>query len=141
MKKILLIILTVSAVIFAGLPARARAGQPSGKITAYYFHGVFRCPTCINMEKYSREAIEKNFKDELASGALEFKAVNVEEEGNEHFTQDYQLYTKALILSLAKDGQEVKFRNLDKIWLFARDKQKFIDYVARELSEFMEDTE
>jgi len=93
------------------------------------------------MENYSREAIETNFKDDLASGRLEFKAVNVEERGNEHFVDDYQLYTKSLILSLVKDGQEVKSRNLDKIWQLARDKQKFIEYVTAEVSALMQDTQ
>ena len=93
------------------------------------------------MEKYSREAIQTNFQDELNSGKLEFKAVNVEDPGNEHFVNDYQLYTKSLILSLVKDGKEVKSKNLDKIWELARNKQKFIDYVAGEVNEFMKDAQ
>jgi len=93
------------------------------------------------MEKFTRDAIETNFKDALASGNLEFKAVNVEERGNEHFVDDYKLYTKSLILSLVKDGKEVKSKNLDKIWELARNKQKFMDYVTGELSEFMKDTQ
>jgi hypothetical protein len=93
------------------------------------------------MEKYSREAIDANFKDALASGGLEFKAVNVEEKGNEHFVNDYKLYTKTLILSLVKDGKEVKSKNLDKIWELARNKQKFMDYVTGEVNAFMKDAQ
>lgn len=93
------------------------------------------------MEKYSREAIETNFKDALASGQLEFKAVNVEERGNEHFMKDYQLYTKTLILSLVKDGKEVKLKNLDKIWEFAHNKPKFIGYVTGEVSGFIKEVQ
>jgi hypothetical protein len=93
------------------------------------------------MEKYSKEAIEMNFKDDLASGKLEFNAVNVENRGNEHFVDDYKLYTKSLILSLVKDGKEVKSKNLDKIWQLARNKQKFIDYVIGEVNELMKDSQ
>jgi len=93
------------------------------------------------MEKYSREAIEANFKDALTSGKLEFLSVNVEDRGNEHFVNDYQLYTKTLILSLVKDGKEVKSKNLDKIWEYARNEQKFIDYVTSEISGFMKDVQ
>jgi hypothetical protein len=93
------------------------------------------------MEEYSREAIEANFKDALTSGKLEFLSVNVEDRGNEHFVNDYQLYTKTLILSLVKDGKEVKSKNLDKIWEYARNKQKFIDYVTSEISGFMKDVQ
>jgi len=93
------------------------------------------------MEKYSKEAIEANFKDALTSGRLEFKAVNVEDRGNEHFVNDYKLYTKSLILSLVKDGKEVKSKNLDKIWELARNKQKFIEYVTAEVNALMKDTQ
>ena len=121
MKKIIQV-LAIVAVISVGCFAFSET-SPQSKVIAYYFHGSFRCITCNNMEKYSKEAIEGNFKDELASGELEFKAVNVEEKGNEHFVNDYQLYTKSLFLSIVKDGKEVKSKNLDKIWEFARNKQ------------------
>ncbi len=141
MKKIILVILAAVAVISASSYVLAAEDASTAKVTAYYFHGSFRCYTCTNMEKYSKEAFETNFKDAIASGKLEFKAVNVEERRNEHFVDDYKLYTKALILSLVKDGKEVKSRNLDKIWQLARNKQKFIDYVTSEVNGFMKDTE
>ncbi len=141
MKKLLFVILAVVAVISASSLAFAAENKSATKIMAYYFHGTFRCYTCTNMEKYSREAIEANFKDALASGKLEFLSVNVEDRGNEHFVNDYQLYTKTLILSLVKDGKEVKSKNLDKIWELARNKQKFIDYVTSEISGFMKDAQ
>lgn len=141
MKKIFLVILAAVAVVSLSFSAFAAEGKPVGKVTAYYFHGTFRCYTCTNMEKYSREAIEANYKDALASGILEFKAINVEDRGNEHFVNDYQLYTKSLVLSFVKDGKEVKHRNLDKIWEYSRNKQKFIDYVTSEISGFMKDVQ
>ncbi len=140
MKKLLLVILAAVAVISASVWAIAVETAPSGKVIAYYFHGTFRCQTCTNMEKYSREAIEANFKDALASGKLEFKAVNVEDRGNEHFVNDYQLYTKSLILSLEKNGKEIKSKNLDKIWEHARNKKRFIDYVTKEVAGFLKET-
>jgi hypothetical protein len=113
----------------------------AAKIVAYYFHGSFRCSTCTNMEKYAKEAIGANFEDELSSGSLEFKAIDVEERGNEHFVDEYNLYTKTLILSLVKDGKEVRSKNLDKIWQFAGNKQKFIEYVTVEVNAFMRDAQ
>ena len=111
----------------------------NGKVIAYYFHGSFRCPTCHNLEQYAKEAIENNFKEELAEGSLIFKTVNVEEKGNEHFVNDYQLYTKSLVLSLVKDDKEVKYENLDKIWEYVRDKTKYMNYVKNEVAIFLKD--
>jgi hypothetical protein len=115
--------------------------RPDSKVIAYYFHGTMRCPTCHKLEQYSKEAIEMNFKDALASGKLEFKVVNVEDKGNEHFVEEYQLYTKALILSLVKDGREVKLMNLDKIWEYVGNKQKFLDYVKSGVANFLKEAQ
>ena len=101
-------LLATAAVISVISPVFAGENKPAGKVIAYYFHGSFRCVTCNNIERYAREAIETNFKDALASGNLEFEVINVENKGNERFSNDYQLYTKSLILSLVKDGKETK---------------------------------
>jgi len=128
-KKIVLSLLAAALVSSTSVSSFA-ADIPSGtKVMAYYFHGTARCPTCHKLEQYSKEAIEANFKDALASGKLEFKVVNVDDKGNEHYGSDYQLYTKSLILSLVKDGKEAKWVNLDKIWEYVGNKQRFIDYV------------
>lgn len=140
MKKPSIIILAFIALVCLTLPVFAQ-NKPPVTVIAYYFHGTFRCITCTNMEKFSREAIETNFKDALVSGKLEFKAINVEERGNEHFAEDYQLYTKSLILSLIRDGREFKFKNLDKIWEYSRNKQKFIGYVTAEVTDFMKNAQ
>lgn len=153
MKPLLLFLIAfgLASLTYAGqapivLPA---SGQPTlnlstesaqpNRIVAYYFYGSFRCTTCYRIEQYSREAVETNFKDEMAAGKVIFKAINVEEKGNEHFTRDYQLYTKALVLSLVKDGREIKSRNLTKVWEYAGNKQKFYDYVKAELSNYLKE--
>ncbi|MCM8780002.1 MAG: nitrophenyl compound nitroreductase subunit ArsF family protein [Candidatus Omnitrophica bacterium] len=127
----------LSSFVFAQGPSN----KPKSYVIAYYFHGNFRCYTCYIMEQYSKEALEMHFKDALTAGKLEFKAVNVEERGNEHFITDYQLYTKSLILSLVKDGKEIKSKNLTKIWEYAHNKQKFFDYVRQEVNNFLKEAE
>ncbi|MFH1847181.1 MAG: nitrophenyl compound nitroreductase subunit ArsF family protein [Candidatus Omnitrophota bacterium] len=109
------------------------------KVIVYYFHGIYRCMTCNAMEAYSKEAVETNFKDELNSGTLEFESINVEDKANEHFVEDYGLYTKSLILSRVVAGEEVESKNLDKIWEYSRNKNRFITYITEELNEFLEE--
>lgn len=143
MKKLFLIlpaaVALINSYVFQIGPAFAGPDAEAGKVIAYYFHGTSRCPTCYKLEQYSKEAIETNFKDALASGKLEFKVINVEERGNEHFVQHYQLYTKSLVLSLAKEGKEVKSENLAKIWEHVGNKQRFYDYVKGKVSTFLEE--
>lgn len=107
------------------------------KIIAYYFHGNARCPTCHKMEQYAKEAIKENFKDELANGLLVVKTVNVEEKGNEDYVEDYQLYTKSLIISRVENGKEIQHKNLTKIWEYVGDKNRFFDYVTSEINDYL----
>ena len=109
------------------------------KIIAYYFHGNARCSTCHKMEQYAKEAIEENFKDELADGLLVVKTINVEEKENEHFVNDYQLYTKALIISHVENGKEIQHKDLTKIWEYLRNKKKFFNYVTTEINDYLKD--
>lgn len=134
MKTILLVFLVVLSVS-AGVAVSFAADRPSsGKVIAYYFHGNARCLTCYKLEQYSKETIEANFKDELASGKLVFKVINTDENSNEHFVKDYQLYTKSLVISLVKGGKEIRSKNLVNIWDYVGNKQKFYDYVTGEIT-------
>lgn len=106
-------------------------GEP--KLIVYYFHGYQRCPTCFKLESYSRETLERRFVDELKSGRIEWKVVNIEEKGNEHFADDYKLYTKSVIVSVIQNNQQVSWKNLDKIWQLVGDQSVFEDYIATEV--------
>ncbi|MFA4992990.1 MAG: nitrophenyl compound nitroreductase subunit ArsF family protein [Candidatus Omnitrophota bacterium] len=145
MKKLFFILLSVAALSSIGIIlsplVQASEDAKGAHVVAYYFHGQMRCPTCHKLEQYSKEAIETNFKDALASRKLEFKVVNVEDKGNEHYGSDYQLYTKSLILSLVKDGKEIKWKNMDKIWEYVGDKQRFIDYVKSGVADLLKEVQ
>jgi Tfp pilus assembly major pilin PilA len=111
----------------------------NNKVIAYYFHGTHRCTTCLTIERYSREAIEKYFSKQLQDGRLEFRPLNVEEPENRHYIQDYQLYTKSLVITLRKDGKEIKWKNLADVWTYVRDKEKYYQYVKEETERFLQE--
>ncbi len=132
MKKLFLVLLAIAALSSSGIIhsslAQAAEDAKGTHVVAYYFHGTMRCSTCYKLEQYSKEAI-----------GADLKVVNVEEKENEHYIKDYQLYTKSLILSLVKDGKEIKWKNLDKIWECVGNKQRFIDYVKSGVADFLKD--
>jgi len=138
-KKIIIAIATIIAFLQIAGEGIAEDSETNKKasVAVYYFHGNFRCANCRNLEQYSKEAIEKHFKDELVSGKVVFKVINVEEKGNEHFVNDYQLYTKSLVISLVKTGKEVKSKNLAKIWEYLKNKPKFYQYIKEEIDTYL----
>jgi Zn-dependent alcohol dehydrogenase len=143
LKRLFLIFLAVATLSSGGIIfspiAQAAEDVKGAHVVAYYFHGQMRCPTCHKLEQYSKEAIEANFKNELSSGELVFRVINIDEKENQHFVNDYQLYTKSLVISLVKNGKEVKSENLTKIWDYVGDKQKFIDYVKAGVADFLKE--
>ncbi len=109
------------------------APQTSEKIIVYYFLGNARCPTCFKLESFAKSEIETDFADAIKSGKLEWKTVNVENKGNEHFNNDYKLYTKSIIVSIQKDNKESSWKNLDKIWQIVQDESKYRQYIKNEV--------
>jgi len=82
----------------------------------------------------AEETVKATFAAELANGQLVWKPLNVDEAQNEHFVQDYQLFTRSLVLV---DGTNPKrFKNLDKVWQLVRDKPVFQKYVQDEVRAF-----
>lgn len=116
----------------------ANPESQSDKIIAYYFHGNRRCATCKKLEAYSTEAVQNGFEPQLKSGTLEWHVVNIDEEPNKHFVDDYQLYTKSVIVSHVVNGKETEWKNLEKIWELVGDQAKFTDYVQSEVRAFFE---
>ena len=134
--------ITLISIFFTSNIVNVCAAQDTEKLTsnqviAYYFHGNFRCANCRNIEQFAKEVIDRNFKNELASGKLAFKVINIEEKGNEHFINAYQLYTKSLVLSLIKNGKEVNSKNLTGIWEYLRNKAQFQQYVKDEITDYL----
>ena len=121
-------------------PAETLAGAqaPEHKVVAYYFHGDFRCRTCLAMERYAREALEEGLADELESGGLEWRAVNYDLPENEHFTQDYGLTSSAVVLVNMIDNKQQEWKDLQKIWDLVGDEWGFKDYVRNEAVAYLE---
>ncbi len=113
--------------------------SPVNCVMVYYFHGNFRCVNCHNIEQYTKEAVEKYFRKDLDAGRVVFKVINVETKGNEHFTNDYQLYTKSVVLSLVKNGKEVKYDNLTKVWEYLINKEAFHQYIKSEIEKYLKE--
>jgi len=109
------------------------------KVVVYYFHTTFRCHSCTMIEQFTRDAVENGFAEELKKGLIELKVIIVEEKGNEHFAEEYKLYTKSVIISDVRNGKEVSWKNLEKIWQLLGDQNKFKEYIQTEIKIFLKE--
>lgn len=136
----LILTATMLAAVFAcNVSAQGAGKEPADAVVVYYFHGNFRCQNCHNMEQWTKELMETSFKDQVAAGTIVFKMYNTDEKENQHFLNDYKLYTKSVVLSLVKGGKEVRYENLAKIWDHLRSKQKFQEYERTEIEKYLKE--
>jgi hypothetical protein len=131
----------VSTVAVCAGDSCPQSGEPPmslpSQVVVYYFHGNARCPSCYKLEQYAKEAVEQNFSEELKKGTIVFRIINVEKPGNEHFVNDYQLYTKSVVISLVKEGTQVKYKNLERVWDLLRDQRTYHEYIRDEIKPFL----
>lgn len=109
------------------------------KIVAYYFYGNRRCASCRKIEAYSKAAIEEKFADELKSGKLEFVLINTDEKENKHYTKDYKLYTKSVVVTKIENGKEIKWKNLAGVWQLLNTEKGFKKYIQDEIGKYLEE--
>ncbi|MDD4616028.1 MAG: nitrophenyl compound nitroreductase subunit ArsF family protein [Alphaproteobacteria bacterium] len=102
------------------------------KVVAYYFHGNFRCAKCRMIEALTTEAIQTGFAEDIKNGRVELKVVNIEEPGNEHYAEDYQLATRSVVVARYEGAAQKDWKRLDAVWELLGDKDAFIRMVQGE---------
>lgn len=107
--------------------------QKNDVLAIYYFHGNKRCMTCNRIEQLAKQAVEKKYADELASGKIVFRAVNVEEPVHEHFVKDFNLTTRSVVMQ--RNGKFMKF---DEVWTLVHEPEKFTEYIQDGATRMME---
>jgi hypothetical protein len=122
----------------AGAGANHTVGIPEAKkVAVYYFHNAIRCATCMKMEDFSGLAIQAGFPNELKSGKIEWRVVNMQAPENRHFADDFKLRLSSLVIVRFKDGKQVEWSNLEKIWDHVGDITDFVKYVQSNVRAFL----
>jgi hypothetical protein len=70
-------------------PSSDSSSGPPDRVEVVYFHRAQRCRKCLYAEAGTRYTLETYFEDELASGKLNFKVLNVEDEENAAVVDKY----------------------------------------------------
>jgi len=111
--------------------------SPSGagrQVFVYYFHRTMRCDTCRAIETGSFHALSGAFEKELASGALVWTAINLDEPENGHFIEDFNLSSNGVVVAVVKDGAVTEWKNLDQVWELYTDEAALGRYVTEEVA-------
>ena len=106
-------------------------------VVVYYFHGRYRCATCDRIERFSRRAVQENFGREIASGHVAWRTVDTDVTSNAHFTKEYLLTTRTVVVVRTRAGAKPVWKKLDRVWDLVGDEAAFKRYVANEVFEYL----
>ncbi|MCB0653247.1 MAG: hypothetical protein KDC85_18380 [Saprospiraceae bacterium] len=102
------------------------------------FYGTHRCITCKAIEANAQYTVETFFKEELKTGRVIFKTVNVDAPENYKIAELYEATGTALYLNVVKAGQETHIDLTEQAFENGRDKAVFSDelkfFIENELS-------
>ena len=133
--------------------------SPEAPVVVTYFSSDVRCATCLKIEALTRRAVEERFAGPLAKGQIAFQILNMDEEENAHFVDDYELAFKTVVIrgdahagdahagdahagdahagdaqKNATDEKSVEpWVKMDEVWSLTAKPDEFIDYLAAEI--------
>ncbi len=119
-------------------PSEAKEGIPArAETVVYYFYTSSRCASCMRIEAWTKECLEQEFGSELKAGLIAWKPVNLEEDGNMHFVEDFKLTAKTVIVCNYRDGKPGQYADLVDVWQLLNDKGRFFLLVRTKVKEFL----
>jgi len=98
-------------------------------LVVYYFRGNVRCAACRALETCSQQVVSERFAAEAADGRIEWRAIDYQQPGNEHFVTDYQLLTGGIVLVEFRDGRPTRWTALPETWNMTGDRKALANYL------------
>lgn len=98
------ILLTLAAVVFltscgGGQQKQAAVMPKKDCVEVLYFHGAQRCPTCVAIEKLTKEVVETTFAEQAKNGDVVFKNIDIAQKENEALADRYEVTWSSLFVN------------------------------------------
>jgi len=113
------------------------APLPSDGVVVYQFHRRFRCDACYKLEVAINEGLKTHFPEELKTGRLVYKVMDLDEEGTDQYEKKYDFFYNTVIVVDIENGKENRFKNLEEVWGLVEDKQAMIDFIRSHVAEYL----
>lgn len=91
---------------FVQNPAKISEDAPANRLEVFYFHRTARCQSCTTVENYVRDLIEGRFAEEVRSGLIDFRTLNIDLPENEALARKFKATGSALYLNKITDGRD-----------------------------------
>ena len=98
------------------------------------FHSTNRCYTCKVIEANTKYTLDTYFADELKSGKIVFKIVNVDKPENEKLAEKFEATGTALFLNVIKNGKESHVDLTNLAFMKGTDQKAFSEELKETIS-------
>ena len=112
---------------------------PKEYVWVIYFHRVPGCDTCQLMSKYVFETFKERFGDETKGKQIVLRYKNFEDRKNLDLVRKLKIQSPLLAIIFVKDGKMVKAKFATKIWSLTTEKEKFMEYVEKEIKVYSDE--
>lgn len=102
------------------------------KIQVFLFHATQRCTTCIAIGKLAGATVNEYFQNELQSGKIEFKEINIDLPENKELAQKFQASGSALFINAVYDGQDHISEDAT-VWRLTTNETQFKSYLKAKI--------
>lgn len=144
MKKIVCLIACLALLVSCGgnQTKSAQASVPEdlreNRVELLVFYGAQRCATCHAIEDRSKELVESVFAEDLASGLLVYRTVDMTTPEGEALADRYEVASSSLILSQHL-GEEESVKNLTRMAFLNARKQPevFKEDLSKEIRDLL----
>ncbi|PIU08727.1 MAG: hypothetical protein COZ85_01205 [Candidatus Moranbacteria bacterium CG_4_8_14_3_um_filter_34_16] len=114
----------------------AQEVKPAEKIQVFLFHSTSRCSSCITAGKYAKETVEQKFSEELKSGKIEFREINVDLPENKEVATKFKASGTSLFINSIIDGQD-NIKEDTQVWRLISNEQGFVSYLSDKLNKLL----
>jgi hypothetical protein len=106
------------------------------KIEVFLFHSTQRCISCINIGKYAKQTIDNNFSEELKSGKIVFREINIDLSENKTLAEKFQASGSALFINTIRNGKDDIGQD-STVWRLVGNETDFETYFKRKLKDIL----
>ncbi|MFA5742990.1 MAG: nitrophenyl compound nitroreductase subunit ArsF family protein [Candidatus Paceibacterota bacterium] len=103
------------------------------KVEVFLFHRTQRCVTCIAIGKLSGQTVAERFSEELKSGKVIFREVNIDELQNKMLAEKFKASGSSLFINAINNGSDNIQEDID-VWSLTGDEAAFKDHLANKIS-------
>jgi len=114
----------------------SQKSKPAEKVQVFVFHSTLRCYSCVTAGEFAKKTLEQKFPDELESGKIEFREINVDLPENKEVAAKFKAAGTSFFINAIIDGKD-NIKEEVKVWQLISNEQAFREYLANNLEQLL----